>query len=316
MKKLAFASLILAAFVGSGCIKTAADSTVNNDGTASVKMKFSYKKEVIENLKSMIEAQMGGEDGDAEGGEAAEGFKKFEAGFDDKKVAEEWKKLGLEVAKSATTDKDGWKGVEIEGSVKNISEYNRKHADAMKKIASEAEDNPMNAMSQMDPGKLALPGLPRFYKTAQPNVAKIVMNSTETGAQNDKMAQFEEMGDEEREQFEMALDQMRGMFGLDDMKIEMRIKLPGKILSVSNAKQDGPNTLVFELLGSNFNVDTMANMAKTKGQISATLEFDPKEFKIPLEDEPKAADSKPAKPADAAKPKKDEEEKKKKEDEK
>jgi hypothetical protein len=310
MKKLASASLLLAAFVATGCIKTSTESSVSNDGSATVKMSMGYKKEVIENFKSLIETNMG--DDDEHGGAAKDGFAKFESAFDDKKVAEEWKKLGLEVAKASTIDKDGWKKVEIEGSLKNVSEYARKHADAMKKLAAAAESGgPMDAMSGMDPAKLSLPSMPRFYKTDQPNVAKVVLNSGDSSSQNAQLDKFEDMSDEEREQIEMGLDQMRSMFGLDDMKIQLKVKLPGKILSVSNAKQDGDNGLTFELLGSNFTVDTIANMAKTKGMITATIQIDPKEFKIPLEDEPKA-DSKPAKPVE--KPKKDEEEKKKNED--
>jgi hypothetical protein len=309
MKNLALVALLLVAFVATGCIKTSSDSVISNDGAATVKMSVGYKKEVIANLKAMVEAQMGD---DEESKDAEEGFAKFESGFDDKRVAEEWKKLGLEVAKSSTTDKDGWKKIEIEGSVKNVSEYNRKHADAMKKLMSDAEGGPMDALNAMDPSKLGLPSLPRFYKTDQPNVAKVVLNSSDMGSQNAHMPEIEDMSDEDREQFEMVLDQMRGLMGLDDLRVELKVKLPGKVLSVSNAKQEGENTIVFEMLGTNFSLDTITNLAKTKGQITATLQIDPKEFKIPLEDEPKA-ESKPAK-AKEAKPKKDEEEKKKDEE--
>jgi hypothetical protein len=220
----------------------------------------------------------------------------------------------MDVAKSSTTDKDGWKKVEIEGTVKNIAEYNRKHSEVLKKMAAETEAGPMEQLQQMDAAKLGLPSMPRFYKTDQPNIAKVVLNSDEGGSKNAKLEQFEEMSDEEREMIESQLDQVRGLFGLDDMSIQLKIKLPGKVLSVSNAKQDGENGIVFELLGKNFNVDTIANMAKSKGHITATIQIDPKEFKIPLEDEPKA-ESKPAKTA-VEKPKKEEEEKKKKDEDK
>jgi hypothetical protein len=298
--------------VASGCIKSSNESTVNNDGTAAVKVSLGYKKEVVANLKSMIEAQMGGEE-DGEGPEFGDAFAKFEAGFDEKKVVEEWKKLGIEVSKATTTDKDGWKKVEVEGTVKNVPEYARKHAEAMKKMQADSEAGPMGAMSGLDPSKFSLPTLPRFYKTDQPNVAKVMLVSDQAAADRD-MPDMEDLDDETREQMEASLDQMRMMFGLDDLKIELRVKLPGKILSVSNAKQVGENEIVFEVLGSNMTADTMADMAKTKGQLTATLQFDPKEFKIPLEDAPKA-ESKPASRPTPPAPKKDEEEKKKTRDE-
>jgi hypothetical protein len=311
MKSLAFAPVLVLALVAGGCIKSSNDATVGGDGSAKIKMSIGYKKEVIDNIKAMIDAQMGGED-ESGGDGPAEGFAKFEASFDDKKIAEQWKKHGLEVAKSSTAEKDGWKSVEIEGSVKNVTEYARKRAATMKEMQDAASEGPMAAMSEMSADRLALPAVPRFYKTDQPNVAKVVLETGDMGSKPEGMPDFEEMSDEEREQVEMGFDQMRAMFGLDDLKIGLRMKLPGKILSVSNAKKEGDDVIVFELLGSNLTVDTMAEMGRTKGQVSATLQFDPTTFKIALEDEPKA-ESKPAAKKDE-KPKKDEEEKKKKDE--
>ena len=115
MNKLAFTAILIAALAATGCVKSTSDATVKGDGTATVKMALGYNKKVIEDFKAMIESQMGGEeDGGADGPGAQ--FDKFESGFDDKKVAQAWKELGLEVGKAATVEKDGWKTVEIEGT--------------------------------------------------------------------------------------------------------------------------------------------------------------------------------------------------------
>lgn len=305
MKKLAWIPLFLVALATGGCFKLSSDSTVRNDGSATVKLSMAYKTEILETMKSQIDAaiEMMGED-NPEIAKAKEGIEQMEAAFNDKKAAEEWKKHGLEVGKSSMTDKDGWKGLEIEGTVKNLAEYNKKLSES-KKPAKAADDGPMGG----DAGRFAMPRLPKFYKTDQPNVAKVVMSWRDSDKQDPKLQELENMSDEERSQVEAQLEGARAQIGLDDMKIEMRVKLPGKILSVSNAKQDG-DTLVFQMLGSTIGVDTLSKMNQSP---SATLQFDPKEFKIPLEDEPKAAESKPASQK-AERPKKDEEEKKKEED--
>jgi hypothetical protein len=93
----------------------------------------------------------------------------------------------------------------------------------------------------------------------------------------------------------------------------VKVKLPGKILSATNCKQEGDNVLVYTLLGTGISADAMPQIMKLP---SATLQFDPKEFKIPLEIEPKA-ESRPAsqpveKPAKDEEPKKDKDEDKEK----
>jgi hypothetical protein len=303
MKKVASLSLIAAVLAMGGCFKQSAESTIKNDGSATVKLSLSYKTEVVKQILEQIEqaSEMMGDSPELE--KAKERMAKVEEAFSDKKAAEEWKKLGLEVTKSTSSEKDGWKGFEIEGSAKNISEYNRKVAESKK---AGAEDD------KEDPARFAIPRFPKFYKTDQPNVAKIVLGWRDSSQTDAQMKQLENIPDEQREQIQEAFEAQRAMLSLDDLKIQLRIRLPGKILSVSNAKQDGENTLVFEMLGSSINLDTLSKL----GQLpSATMQFDPKEFKIPLEDEPKGADSKPAsKPVE--KPKKDEEEKKEKEEDK
>jgi hypothetical protein len=296
------------AVFATGCFKVASDSAVSKDGSATVKLTMSYDTETLDKIKAQMDAaiEMMGED-NPEIAEAKAAVDKIGEAFDPKKAGDEWKKLGIDVSKSSAIEKDGWKGFEMEGTIKNLADYNRKHAEAAESRKSgKGADSPMGG----DPSAFAVPRMPRFFKTDQPNVAKVVLAWREPSQRDDQLEMIENMSDEEREQVEAVFDMQRAEMNLDNLRVEMRVKLPGKVLSVSNAKQEGEDVVIFQFLGSNLTLD---NMPKMRDIPSATMQFDPKEFKIPLEDEPKA-ESKPAKKAEE-KPKKDEEEKKKDEDE-
>jgi hypothetical protein len=205
---------------------------------------------------------------------------KFEAAFDEKQAAAEWKKRGLEVAKSSSSDKDGWKGFQIEGSAKSIAEYNKAQAESRKSAKG--------PMGGVDAATFVTPRFPKFYKTDKPNVAKVVFawrDQSTREARTDRL----ELSDDEKENVEMALEQGRAQFAFDDLKIEMRVRLPGKILTSANCKQDG-DQLVVQMLGSEMSADSVGKMRLSP---TATIEFDPKEFKIPLEEEPQT-DSRPS----------------------
>jgi hypothetical protein len=305
MKKLALVPILAAAVLATGCFKVASETAVKNDGSATVKLSMSLKSEVIQTVKAQIDQaiEMLGDE-HPELAKAKEHFDKMEAAFDEKKAAAEWKKLGLEVTKSSSSDKDGWKGFEVEGSAKNVAAYNKQYAESRK---SSKNDDAMGP----DPSAFSVPHFPKFYKTDQPNVAKVVLAWREPSPREARMGDLENMTDEMKEQIEMSLDQARSQMSLDDLKVEMKLKLPGKILSVSNCKQDGDDGLLFQFLGSGLSVDSIAKVNQLP---TATFQFDPKEFKIPLEDEPKV-ESRPTS-RKAEKPKKDEEEKKNKDEDK
>jgi len=308
MRKVVLIPILAAALVASGCFKLASESTVNNDGSVAVKLSMAHKTEVFEAIKAQIDQaiEMVGED-NPQIAKAKEQIDKLISAFDEKAAVAEWKKLGLEVAKSSSTDKDGWKGFDIEGSAKNIAEYNKKH-EASRKANESRSSGPMGGGP--DPSAFSVPRMPKFYKTDQPNVAKVLLAWREPSKQ-DAMFEQEKLDDDAKEKIEGGIDQARAMMDLDSLKIEMKVKLPGKILSVSNCKQEGDNTLVFSLLGTGLSADSMPQIMKLP---SATLQIDPKEFKIPLEDEPKA-ESRPAS-RKVEKPMKDEEEKKNKDEDK
>jgi hypothetical protein len=306
MKRLALVPMLAAVLLAAGCFKVASDTAIKNDGSATVKLSMSAKSEVVETMKAQLDMaseQMG--DDNPQVAQMRELLDKFEAAFDEKKAAAEWKKLGLEVAKASTSDKDGWKGFEIEGSAKNIAEYNKLRAESRKS----AKQSGRMSMG-LDPAAFVTPRFPKFYKTDQPNIAKVVLASREQPDGQPRMPDPQNPSDEDKQKIEAFLEQGRAQASLDDIKIEVRVKLPGKILSVSNCKQDG-DQLVLQILGSGLSADSIVQMNQPP---TATLEIDPKEFKIPLEDEPKT-DSRPTSRT-AEKPKKDEEEKKNKDEEK
>ena len=216
----------------------ASDSAIKNDGSATVKLTMTAKSEVVETMKAQLDMaseQMG--DDNPQVAQMRDLLDKFEAAFDEKKVAAEWKKLGLEVAKSSSSDKDGWKGFEIEGSAKNIADYNKAAAESRKSA------KPSRGMSMgLEASTFVMPRFPKFYKTrpAEHREGRPRRRGTRP-AQQGKMPEPENLSDEQKEQVEMGLEQARAQMSLDDLKIEMRVKLPGKILSVSNCKQDGDN---------------------------------------------------------------------------
>jgi hypothetical protein len=306
MKKVLLVLPLLCAIVVPGCVKSIGETTVRNDGTASCKMTVAYSKETFEKLKMIIAAQGGGE-GD-ENVDAA-----IDAAFDDKKLAEQWKSLGIEVTRSAGIDKDGWKTIEVEGNIKNVVEYGKKSEEALKALRDASKDRtekgPADGLSNF--AKASIPLVPKFYKTDKADVAKLVLvprsQQLMPDGEENPLDRLDEMEDDQREAFKGQLDAMRGELSLDDIKIELRVKVPGKILTVNGLKQEGEDAVIHQFLGADISLDTLKAL-RSKSSHSATFQFKPEEFKIPLMDEPKA-ETKPASRF-TPKPSKDEEEKK------
>jgi hypothetical protein len=94
---------------------------------------------------------------------------------------------------------------------------------------------------------------------------------------------LEEMGDTERDMVEGMLDEMKGRFFADQMKMEMVFTLPGKILDLKGAKKEGDNGLKFAFSGSDINLDGMSTLFGMKNGVSATFQI-PEDCKIKFED--------------------------------
>ena len=306
MKKLMFALPLAAAMLAASCVKVTNENGFKADNTATMKMTVGYKLDAVEGLKGLI-AQFGGGEDESEDGPTAQIDKALES-FDEKKIVEQLKKSGIEVTKSATVEKDGWKLVEMEGAVKDVNAWIKKSKEATEEGKKEAAGEGMP--------NLPISALPlHFYKTDKPDVAKFVIvpplgDLLPEGA-DEGLDQIENLDDEQREQIETMINMVRSQISLDEMRVEMKCKLPGKILSAKGCKQEGDDTMVFSMKGGDLGLDGVKNLFGLKEGVYVTFQFDPKEMKITLEDEPKATDSKPAVKEEAKPAKKDEEEKKK-----
>jgi hypothetical protein len=197
----------------------------------------------------------------------------------------------------------------MEGVIKDVNAWIKKsaeNADAAKKEAEKTEGMPELPFNQLPFS---------FYKTDKADVAKFVVipplgNLLPPEAEG-AFDQIEELDDEQREQIETMINMVRAQIFLDEMKMEMKIKLPGKIVSTKGCKQEGDDTMIFTMKGSDLGLDGLKGMFGMKDGVFAQFQFDPKEMKITLADEPKATDSKPAAKEEAKPAKKDDEEKKK-----
>lgn len=308
MKKLMIGLPLLAAMFSASCVKVTQETAFKADGTAAMKMSMGYKLDSVEALKGLINQFGGGGDEDSDDGPGAK-IDEAVKEFDEAKLVDAQKIAGVEITKHATVEKEGWKSVEMEGVIKDVNAWVKKSGEAAKATAEKAGGPSMDSMpfSKMTP---------HFYKTDKENVAKFVVIpplGDALGEMSGALDQVDEMDDEQREQVEGFINTVRSTISLDEMRVEMKVKVPGKILAVKGCKQDGENGLVFSMKGSDIGLDGVKTMFGLKEGVYATFEFDPKDFKITLEEEPKGADSKPAAPAgEAKKPeKKDEEEKKK-----
>ncbi len=305
MKKMMIALPLAAALLAASCVKVTNENGFKADNTATMKMTVGYKLDAVEGLKGLI-AQFGGGEDESEDGPSAK-IDEAVKQFDEKKLVEQMKKSGIEVTKSATVEKDGWKLVEMEGAVKDVNAWIKKAKDTTEEGKKEADEGMPN---------LPITSLPfHFYKTDKADVAKFVIipplgDLLPEGA-DEGLDQIEEMDDEQREQIETMINMVRSQISLDEMRVEMKCKLPGKILSVKGCKQEGDDMMVFSMKGGDLGLDGVKTLFGLKEGVHVTFQFDPKEMKITLEDEPKATDSKPSKKEEAKPAKKDDEEKKK-----
>jgi hypothetical protein len=281
MKNVFVCLLVISLALTTGCIKSAADSTVKPDGSATVKLSVRYAIDAYDKMVKVPDSctcwyvyQVHKDSVPA----ARRALAAFESGFDGRKVRDAWTQLGLQVSQSSVSDRDGWRILEMEASTSNIADVNAKLASALKNAA---HDEYITKIPWYLHTRKLLPKLPRFYKTADANVVKAVIPAGDFG---EGMADLSPLRDEERNKLEKQLTYMRNMRSFDEGEIIVRVKLPGTIVSVDNAKQEGSDTVVLDLAGPRMNPDAIAAQAKAKGQITVMLKIDPATFKIPLEE--------------------------------
>jgi hypothetical protein len=310
MKHVKLALVLAAAVLSASCVKMVQSGVVNADNTAKIKMTVGYKLDSIDGLKSFMDGLPIPEEAKEE---MFTNLDEIPSKFSDKEIVEKIKKAGVDVTSSATVEKEGWKLVEIEGAIKDVNAFIANSAADMKKGMSE------DGMDEAIASRMGNVGF-RFFKTAEADVAKFSimppLNDLLPEQADEAMEKLDELGDEERAQIEMFLDMFRAAVSLDQMRVEMKFTLPGKIQSVKGCKQEGEDTIVMTLKGSDIGLDGAKDVFGLKNGVYATFKFDPQTFKINLVDE-KVAESRgttPSAPVEPAKEKKNEEEKKKGED--
>lgn len=280
MKKVFLWTLVAALGTAAGCIKSSSDVAIKADGSFSVKLSVSYLTSTYEKMKSApLDCtcwrfyQIHKDSIPV----ARRALDAFEAGFDDKKVGAQWARLGLQVGRSSLTERDGFRVLEIEATGSSISDFNAKLAAALK---AAGPDEYLTALPWFLHTRRIIPRVPRFMKTADPEVVKAVIPVGDVG---DELAGLADLTEDAKGKLSSQLSYMRMMKAFDEGAIKVRVKLPGTIVSVENGTKEGTDTVVLDLKGPEIEPQTISNQAKAKGKITATLKIDPKTFKIPLE---------------------------------
>lgn len=281
MKKAFFGLLVVVVgLCSTGCIKSSTETTVNKDGSITVKYSVAYLSHVYAKMKAAPDDctcwkvyQIHSTTVPA----ARRALDSFEAGFDGSKVKDLWTKLGFTVTKAAAADREDWRVLEVEATAANVADLQAKVASGLKAMGKEE-------YLTMYPWYLhtrkLLPKVPRFFKTADPTVVKVVIPLGEVGSE---LTDLGDLNDQRRKMVSGQLTYMRTMKSFNEGELKNRIKLPGTIVSVENAKQEGTDTVVSDLKGPDMDADTISNESKQKGLITVMLKIDPASFKIPLE---------------------------------
>jgi hypothetical protein len=281
MKQVLYFSMVVAVGMTTGCIKSSAESSVNADGTATVRLWVAYQTSTFESMKkapldcTCWRIYQIHKDSIAA---ARRALDSFEASFEAKKVSERWTSLGLTVTKAAVSEANGWRILEMEASAADIAAASSRLAKEM----AAGGDEFLTALPWYLHTRKLLPKLPRFYKTAEPDVVKVTIPVADVGPE---LADLSELNEEKSKKLRTQLGYMRTMKSFDDGEIKVRMKLPGTILSVENGKQEGSDVVLLDVKGSDVEPQSISAQARTRGLVTAKLRVDPKTFKIALESE-------------------------------
>ncbi len=306
-------SLVLVAVLAllPACMKLSVGNTVNADGSGDMEMSFGYKLDTIEMLKGMVEGQMGEEGG----GDGEDPFAKMDEIFDEKKIKESMTKAGMNDVTTKIEEKDGWKTMTVKGKIKSYDEMMKKASESEDVKKAKAEDPEAGAMIDKLMG-----GSFGFFKTDKEDVVKMSLippiGDLLPGGEENPLEKLDEMDEDQRAMIEQQMEQMRAMFALDQMKVEMRVRLPGEIIDAQGVKKDekDANVATWTLKGADVGLDSVKTMFGMKNGLWVKFKK-PANFGITLKEE-KKAESKPAGGTTPKSPEKKtgEEEKKKKED--
>ncbi len=321
MMRLSFAVLFAAAVVLGGCWKSDTKAVLKADGSGTMTYESSYKLESIEAVKERMEemrarAEENGRDPGPQMEQAETRIKDFTNGFEPAKVTADLKAKGIEVKSATPFEKDGWKGVKVEATFADINQVldlaraQREAARAAEEEArggGEEEGQPrrrggmMGRMGRMGSQTDASASIPvSFKKTDAANVGQAVLipprqapGGGEGGGQGGRRGG--------QGGGRMGAD----IPGMDEIRRTLRLTLPGKIVETTNCKQEGENTVILDIKGSDMQPDEDGNLPPviTNG---ASVRFEiPEGCKIRFEDAatPKPDIKKEGEPKEGEKPK-------------
>ncbi len=297
-RTLSVAAVALLCALGlTSCIKNTTKTAINADNTGTVKVSQALKLETIEKMKEMMaemEEQMGGELPEG----ATDNIDKMNEIVDEAKAVEKMKKLGLEVVSAKTTEKDGWKTVEIDAKIPNVNEWVEKAAKLEEEEkAKEKEKESEDSMGPNMPDLGSMMGAIKFFSTEDPKIGQVVIMPETSellgaGAMGD-MPDLDELPEEVRDMIEQQVEQMKTRFSVDEMTVDISMELPGKVLSTKGCKQVGEKGVSLQIKGTDIGLSSMKDMMGLKGGVSATFEI-PEGCKIKFA-KPTVAEKKEAK---------------------
>jgi hypothetical protein len=224
-------------------------------------------------------------------------------------------KAGMNDVTTKIEEKDGWKTMTVKGKIKSYDEMMKKASESDDVKKAKAEDPEVGAMMDKLMG-----GSFGFFKTDKEDVVKMSLippiGDLLPGGEENPLEKLDEMDEDQRAMIEQQMEQMRAMFALDQMKVEMRVRLPGEIIDAQGVKKDekDANVATWTLKGADVGLDSVKSMFGMKNGLWVKFKK-PANFGITLKEE-KKAESKPVGGTTPKSPEKKsgEEEKKKKED--
>ena len=274
MKNLILLLTICSLSLLGGCMKNVMELKVNNDATAEITRSEAINSEVREMMITQMEAMGGGDENALE---------EINSIGDEKKAAEELKKLGAEVTEAKKTSEGAFEGSVVKAKIKDVNEFLKNMSKKAKEKTAEASQD---QAPPIDPSKMT----PKFFKTDDPAIGKLqIMGPIDTTAIGPMdLSQLDEMGDEEREAMEAQLDMMSQMMDLPSMLMQIKVTLPGEIVKTSGCKKTGEKEVTMSFKGTDISIDGMKDFFGLKNGVTATFKI-PEDCKIKFQDAKKPA---------------------------
>ena len=304
--------LLAVALISVACVKADSKTVLKADGSGTVNMELSYKAEAVEQAKGRIEEMRArAEEAGREGPDQAQvdsQLANFTGAFEVEKATAELKSRGFEVTKSEAFEKDGWKGVKLEGTFADVNkviaadrtkrEAARAQAESARVAAPEGgqggqgggrRGGMMGRMGGRGGADTSMPFVTQFLSTSTPNIGEAVLLAPR---QNRGGQGGQDGGRRARGGGGGGGQGGPGGMGqaMADLKRTLTITLPGKIVEAVNCKKIDDYTVSLEVKGADMQPDEDGNMPNVVTQ-GAKVRFEiPEGCKITF-DAPKAPEA-------------------------